>query len=143
MIKELTKKDLNATVDLHYKSIVPVWNKLGRKWDRKGIIEYMNFTFRKGKVFGYFLNNKLVGIIGIVAEKKDKYAEVEHVLVDKKYQKKGIGKELMVFIEKYARKNFKFIKELRLSVLVKNPAVGFYEKRGFTKKSYNMIKKIK
>jgi len=143
MIKEVNKKYLNEIVKLHYKSIVPMWLKLGRERDKKGIIDYMNYTFKNGKVFGYFLNDKLVGCIGIVADKKFKYAEVEHVLVDEKYQKRGIGREMMEFIEDYAKKNLKIkIKELRLTVLCKNPAVTFYEKMGYTKKSYTMIKKV-
>jgi len=120
-----------------------MWLKLGREHDRKGIVDYMKFTFKKGKVFGYFQENKLIGIVGIVPEKKHKYAEIEHVLVDEKYHGKGIGGELMEFIEKYAKKHYKFLNELRLNVLVKNPAVGFYEHLGFGKKSYNMVKKLK
>jgi len=143
MIKELSQKYLEKTFELHYRSIVPMWLRLGREHDRKGIIDYMKFTFKKGKVFGYFIDEELIGIIGIVPNRKHKYAEVEHVLVDEKHQGKGIGKELMNFIEKYTIKKYKFVKELRLNVLVKNPAVNFYEHLGYDKKSYNMIKKLK
>jgi len=56
---------------------------------------------------------------------------------------KGIGKEMMVFVEDFVRKNHKSVNEFRLTVRCKNThAVEFYEHGGYFKHAYIMKKKI-
>jgi len=140
-IKQLNKNYLNELVKLDGLAFKPLRKKLGRH-SSKDAREYFIFTFKRGKLFGYFINDKLIGCVGIVAEKKHKCAEIEHVLVNPKYQGRGIGKELMKFAEKQAKKQG--IKALKLHVRCKNEkAFALYKKCGFNEHAYIMIKKVR
>ena len=140
-IKQLNKNYLKELVKLDNLAFRPLTKKLGRH-SAKDAREYFIFTFKKGKLFGYFINDKLVGCAGMVIEKKQKCAEIEHVLVNPKYQERGIGKELMNFAEAKAKKQG--IKNLRLHVRCKNRrAFNFYKKCGFNEHAYIMLKKLK
>lgn len=133
-IKQLNKSYLNKLVRL---------NGLAYNSSSKGVRDYFKFTFKKGKIFGYFLDNKLIGCVGIAIFKKMHYAEIEHLLVHPKFQRKGIAKELMKFIENYSKNKLK-IKDLRLNVRVKNKkAFNFYKKLKFKEHAYIMVKVLK
>ncbi len=142
MIRELSKKYLVELVKLNVSALKPIEKKIG-KTSPVWLKEYFEYTFKEGKVFGYFLENKLIGCIGYIIGPYGGYAEIQHVLVNPKFRGKGIGKELMIFIEKYIKKNYPKIKEFRLNVRYKNDSVlDFYEKNGYSKRSYLMKKKI-
>ena len=129
MIKELNKKYLRELIKLNKLVFKPLEKKLG-KYSNKGVEEYFEFTLKKGKIFGYFIDKKLVACVGIVINKENKYGEVEHLLVNPKFQKRSIAKKLMKFIENYAKKMN--LKGLRLNVRCKNDnAIGFYEHSGY------------
>jgi ribosomal protein S18 acetylase RimI-like enzyme len=141
VIKQLNKSYLNELVKLDGLAFKPLVKKLSRhsSTDAK---EYFIFTFKKGKLFGYFVGNELVGCIGIVINKKHKYAEIEHLLVNPKYQRQGIATRLIKFIENYTKN--KKIKNLRLNVRCKNMAAfNLYKKLGYLEHAYIMIKKLK
>ncbi len=141
-IVQLNKTYLKDLVKLNSLAFKPLEGKLG-KHSLKGMREYFEFTFKKGKVFGYFIEKELVGCVGIVVEKKFLYGEIEHLLVNPEYQNKGIGKELMRFIEDYSRRELK-LKQLKLHVRCKNEkAISFYEKNGFNKHAFIMGKELK
>src|SRR3989338_8684878 len=138
MIKRLNKKYLEKLIYLNKLAFKPLEKELG-KYINKGVKEYFEFTLKSGKIFGYFINNKLIACVGIVVNKKHKYGEVQHLLVNPKFQGKGIAKELMNFIEQYAKN--KKIKELRLNVRCKNnKAVGFYQHLNYFEHVYIMLK---
>jgi len=140
-IKQLNKSYLNELVNLDRLAFKPLKKKLGRH-SSKDAKKYFIFTFKKGKMFGYFINDKLIGCVGIVVEKKHKCAEIEHVLVNPKYQGTGIGKELMKFAEKQAKKQG--IKSLKLHVRCKNKrAFALYKKCGFNEHAYIMMKRLR
>lgn len=140
-IRRLKDKEISKIIQLHKKSIFPLWKRLKRDYSVKEVKEYAGLTFKKGKVFGYFDNKKLVGCVGIVLDKKHNVGEVRHLLVHPKYQGKGIGRGMIHFIEEYARRK---AKKLRLDVLIKNnKAVGFYDKLNYRKIAFIMEKKIK
>jgi GNAT superfamily N-acetyltransferase len=142
MIKRLSKKYLSELVNLNVSAFEPLEGILG-KMDRKGIREYFEISFRKGKVFGYFIDKKLVGCIGYVLGHDGKFVDIEHVLLKPDFHGKGIGKEMIVFLEDFVRKNHKNVKEFRLTVRCKNShAVEFYEHGGYFRHAYLMKKKI-
>ncbi len=77
---------------------------VGRKRMKKGIQN----RFDKGHeiFFGYKQNNELVGYVTLKPFfPGHKHCEVYWLAVKKKCQGQGIGKKLMKFIEKYAKKN--------------------------------------
>ena len=137
----LNRKYLNELTKLNELAFKSLKNKLG-SYSSKGVRDYFEFTLKKGKLFGYFVDKKLVACIGIVINKEFKYGEVEHVLVNPNFQKKGIAKKLMEFIESYARKAS--LEWLRLNVRCKNQnAISFYEHFRYNKYAYIMVKKLK
>lgn len=75
-------------------------------------------------IYGYFVNDKLIGFIHIIETKEE--ADIVNIVVDNYYRKKGIGKKLI----EYVIKRFKF-NALNLEVRKSNPAVDFYKKMGF------------
>lgn len=141
MIKGLNKKYLEELINLNELAFKPLEKELG-KYKNKGVKEYFEFTLKNGKIFGYFIDKKIVACAGIVINKKYRYGEVEHLLVNPKFQGKGIAKELMNFIEQYAKN--KKIRELRLNVRCKNnKAVGFYKRLNYFEHAHIMLKKLK
>jgi len=142
MIRELSKRYLAELVKLNLLSLKSLEKKIG-KTDPHWIKEYFEYTFKEGKVFGYFIDGKLVGCVGYVLNPYGGSAEIQHVLVNPDFHRKGFGNELMDFIEKYIKENHPEIKEFRLSVLYGNRgALDFYRKNGYSKRSYIMKKKI-
>jgi uncharacterized protein len=139
-IKQLNKRYLNEIVDLHKKTIFPLWGKLKRDYTEKEIIKYTKLTLKKGKIFGAIKGEKLVGCIGIFLNKNRKIGQIKLLLVYPKYQKKEIGKKLIDYVERYSDKK---VKKLQLEVLKDNKAVNFYEKLGYKKFSYIMEKQLK
>lgn len=144
MIKKLNEKNINLVMNLHKKAIFPIWNKLRRKYTLASIRKFALNIFKNGEVFGFIRQNKIIAIIGI--ECKFNKLEICFLLVDPKYQGKGIGKKLMIFVEnKYSKR----IKKIYLDVLIKNPAVKLYKRLGYKliriknkKQKYVMEKKI-
>lgn len=138
MIKELGKKDIPEIIRIQIKSESPVYRKIGLKFNKEGIKKYLSDTLKRGSIFGYFIDNQLIATGGIAFY--NDYGEVRHIFTLPEFQKRGIASEIMRYIERSAKRK---IKELRLNVLVKNPAAGFYEKMGYKKHVYVMIKRVK
>lgn len=122
-------------MQLQVKAEGPLLKKLNLKLNKKDIKKYILDSFKNGKIFGYFLNEKLIACGGVVID-KEKIAYIRHVFVLPEFQGKGIGTKIMKHLEKNAEKS----KKLRLYVLVENHAVDFYEKLGYKKYAYIMEK---
>ena len=131
---------MKEIIELHRKAIFPLWDKIKREYSVKDVEDYVKETFRKGEIFGYFENNRLVGCVGIIFDKKNNSGEIRHLIVGPKFQGEGIGRKLMTSVEDYSKNK---VKKLLLNVLVKNKAVSFYKKIGYTKYCYIMKKKLK
>jgi N-acetylglutamate synthase-like GNAT family acetyltransferase len=78
----------------------------------------------------YFVVENKGEIIGVAGIKKNRIVSFH---IDVKHQKQGIGKQLMFYIENYAKDNF--VKKLK--VYSSLPAVKFYQKCGF-----KVVKKV-
>jgi len=149
-IRKFTKKDTANTALL----MVKVYKKFNQgEATKKGLQEYVDSVhpdkvppeklYKKlHKPVAYVVtdNDKIVGIIRGTPDR------INSLFVDGKYQKQGIGKKLVEFFVRVAKKqNVQFIK-VRSSVF----AVSFYEAMGFKKttglrqphgmKMYNMKK---
>ena len=143
MIKKLNEEYSEEIINLHKKAMFPIWDKLGRKYSMKEVQNFIKAVFDNGKVFGYFIENKIVGAIGLEFRKNS--GEIDLILVLPEFQGKNIGKELMRYVEdKFNSK----INRLILQVLIKSKAVDFYKKIGYRiinkrDKKYIMEKIIK
>lgn len=85
--------------------------------------------------WGYYKKDELAGIIGIepTLYKIDRY-DLDYFAVGSEYQRKGIGKSLLTFIENEVRK--RRANSLRVETYLNDnfsAARNFYEKNGFVK----------
>jgi ribosomal protein S18 acetylase RimI-like enzyme len=129
MIKKLDNSYLNKLMDIHEKTIFPVWESLGRKHNKEKIKNFVESMFEEGVIYGYFRNKNILAALALNV-RDDKKGWVEFILVLPEAQGKGVSKELMDFAENYFNK--KGIKILALDVVQKNErAVNFYKKIGY------------
>jgi ribosomal protein S18 acetylase RimI-like enzyme len=127
MIKKISKKYLNKIMQIHEKSIYPMWNKQGRKYNPEKLKIYVEKIFDKEGVFGFFIDQKIVGCLGLNIENKK--GIIEFILVLPEFQGRGIGSKLMVFTEDYFKKEN--INKIQLHVLKRNPALNLYKRLGY------------
>ena len=91
-------------------------------------------------IYGYFLEEKLVGAIYV--NRRDNIYYIDDIVVSASYQNKGIGTLLIEYIEQKAFKDD--INRIELDVWSFNKkAIQFYEKNGFTPKTIRYEKIIK
>lgn len=84
--------------------------------------------------FGLFLENQLVSVISIYAEKDSIRFRKFATLPD--FQNRGLGKQLLNYVIEYARIN----QYRRIWCDARTSALGFYEKLGFEKFSQPFFK---
>ena len=128
-IKEASKKDFKKIANI-------IINEYGKKpyfekWTESGAIKTLDYFSKVGKIYIYLFKKIIVGTI-IVREEYYNYGPnliIEELVVDRKFQGKGVGKELVYFVEEYCRKNK--IKKIILYANNKASAYGFYSNRGF------------
>ena len=137
MIKKLSKKNKEEILKLKKKSEYKIIRKYDTRYDESEEKEYILNTLKNGIILGYFEGKKLIGTGGLFFFKHND-AEIRHMYVNPEFQRKGIGKQIMKELEKYAKKNK--IKKLKLNVFHKSPAVKFYDKMGYKIRAYRMQK---
>lgn len=79
----------------------------------------------KKNLYGYFLENKLIGIIGIKENKENN--EILHFGIHPEYRGKKLGTELIDFIKSKGK---------TMILSTDDDAIKFYEKYGFKYTSY-------
>ena len=91
------------------------------------------------------LDNWIIGHISIEMNNENKSAHLFHLIIDPDKQKKGYGKKLIAYAEKYILEND--ITSISLNIFKKNQvAVKFYKQIGYKiieKKKSNKIKMLK
>lgn len=93
-------------------------------------------------------NGKIIGYMcGGVSErlmyrKKNKYAELENMIIDENLRGKGIGKRLVKDFINWCRKNK--VNFISVTAFAKNePTLNFYRKLGFSDYNLTLEMKIK
>lgn len=129
-IIELEEKDLLEALKL-IKSVFDEF--IGYKFSKKGRKEFYHFIsfeniitkYKEKKLifFGYFLDNKLVGVIALRDE-----SHISLLFVDKNYQGRGIAKALFKEIVSICESDYSITK---ISVNSSPYAINFYRKIGF------------
>jgi ribosomal protein S18 acetylase RimI-like enzyme len=112
------------------------------KYSLKEAIHSVNLEMEKGETYIIEETDKIIGFISISKEHLDMiYIFIENLVVDNNYQRKGIGRRLLNFIEKrYRNKNA----TITLSTNKKSNAYKFYKSMGYkeNKIHVNMSKKL-
>lgn len=86
--------------------------------------EYVQDSFHDGIWFLSEINNKIVGVILLKIIEQDKRGELKHLIVNKNFRNRGIGKALLNKAIKYAKK-----KKLRkLTGMVSSKNIGVLKK---------------
>ncbi|HEA46391.1 MAG TPA: GNAT family N-acetyltransferase [Candidatus Pacearchaeota archaeon] len=141
-IKKAAKKDLKEIASLMKKEIgKPPFNE---KDSINFILKSLRFYLKNSEIY-ISTENKIEGVLIFQVEQwwEGKVIIIQDLVVSYKFQKKGIGKNLMVFIEKYAKK----IKAKRIyfETNKKSSAIKFYKKMGYkiNKDRISMNKKMK
>ncbi|MBD3247119.1 GNAT family N-acetyltransferase [Candidatus Pacearchaeota archaeon] len=136
-IRKATKKDVKEVVGLFRKEYAkPPYNE---KWPKKAAQKYVG-----GKSEYFFVaveNNEIVGFIqgNIYSWYDGLRGHINEIVVDSKYQGKGIGKGLLNFIIKEFKK--RKVKTLALSAKKKAKALDIYKKLKFKDEGYISLKK--
>jgi len=124
--KQTKNLDFNKVVDIFFEvGFLKHQNK--RDTYKRAIKKaFLNSQF----VVSAWIGNELVGFTRVVTD-KSLFATICNLLVKNKYQKKGIGKELVKrCLDKYP--------QLHLFIVADKKVVGFYQKLGFKIHPYGM-----
>lgn len=102
------------------------------------------FTFDNHTCFGCYLNDELVGVLSgwiTVRLYSGKQLEIDNVIIDQTKQSMGIGKEVLKWIEQWAKKNNCLSVELNTYVH-NSRSHKFYFNQGYEILGYHFVKKI-
>ncbi len=112
-----------------------------QKWTKKSATDDFKPFLKKKELWVAELDKKIVGFImvGITSSNK-KIAYISEFWVTKNYQEKGVGKNLLEFIEKHHKK--KGVGIIRLTSYNQSKALGFYKKMNYkTSKNVTPLEK--
>lgn len=119
MIRRLDKGDIKEILALQQRS------NFSDGWNENMLLNAFDNRF---VALGYFIKDTLVGYIGVDTGLYE--YEIESILVDINYRKKGIGKELLSSAIKLAKDNH--AESVFLEVRQSNhSAIGLYSSAGF------------
>ena len=128
----------------NYNSLIHFPNKDVNNFNKNKLLELIEYLKEeKAFVYGAYNKQELVGFIWgyphIFFDEKRIF--INCLVVEKEYEKKGIGKKLINKINEYASKNKYDSIDLTVAPFNKN-AVGFYEHIGFKSERVQMYKSI-
>ncbi len=103
------------------------------------VLKSLSFYMGIGKIYIAQIERK---IVGVVVFKEEQFWEgvvilIEDLVVDEKFKKENIEKELLEFVESYAKK--RKAKLIDFITNRKSDAIKFYQKRGYKIKKDRMI----
>ena len=144
-IRDAKHEDLPDIIDLNEKSMVPVWKKLKREYDPEKIENITKQSIGKHKLIVAEIDHRIVGCgrakIYDDETSRNVICFLDMVLVHPDFQRKGIGKEIMRFLEDYGKQ--KGVTKYVLDVVVGNMAIDFYEFLGYKKTKVIMTKNVR
>jgi len=126
-----TQSELEQYYDLRWRILRKPWNQ--PKGSEKDEIE--NECIH---VIAKY-NDDIIGVGRLQFNSKDE-AQIRYMAVEPDYEKQDVGKKIVGALEGYVREN----KRTMITLDAREPAVGFYEKLGYTKKekTYLLFNKI-
>jgi aminoglycoside 6'-N-acetyltransferase I len=135
-IRKATKKDLKEVTKLFLEESGK--KPYNQKYTLKTANSKINDMFNFGNIYLSFIDKDLTGFIAIAGEgKKEIY--IDEFWLRKKCQRKGIGSELLKFVqEKYKRKG---VKSISVMTSRKAGAFKFYKKFRFKENKEDIILK--
>ncbi len=111
----------------------------------KNVVKSLDFYNKNAEIYLAIENKEIFGITIFQIEQwwEGPVIIIQDLVVKKEFQKHNIGKSLMNFIEKYAKKNK--VKKIYFETNRKSSAISFYKKLGYNinKDRLSMSKKLK
>lgn len=125
-IRKLTSKDIEAVVELWYKTSIIAHNFIPKSYWKKNKETMASEYLPNSDTYLALEKGKIVGFVSMIEN------FLAAIFVDNKIQGKGIGKSLLDFV-----KSQKI--NIQLKVYQKNTkAISFYKSQGFAIKSINI-----
>ena len=140
-IRKAEKKDLKDVAKIFREETSK--KPYSTKWTEKSSYQAICELFNKAEINLAVIDDKIVGFIISRITPESKYAYIEELWLNARYQNKGVGKSLMSFIEnKYGKMG---VKHIGVTANQKAKALYFYKKLGYKKKYsfFHMDKKLK
>ena len=136
-IRKATKKDLKKIAEIMRTEFAKPPFK--HKSSLSAVLKSLNFYLKIGKIYVAQIEQK---IVSVVVFKEEQFWEgavilIEDLVVDEKFKKENIDKELLEFVESYAKK--RKAKLIGFITNRKSDAIKFYQKRGYEIKRDRMI----
>ena len=141
-IRKAKKEDLKKIAEIY--RIESAKKPYNQRWTKKSSLKKIEKAYSEENIYVSIENSKLVGFIILVYNKSNKKrVYLSQFWIKEKYQKRGIGKNLIKFLEREFKK--KKIKIVDLIAHRNAEAVKFYNKVGFkdSKEFVFMTKKLK
>lgn len=141
-IRDVKAQDIPAIIDLHKKAMIPIWERFGRDYNLKKLENSIKQSIGKDKLITVEIKNRIVGCgrakICDDETSEDVICYLDMILVHPDFQRRGIGKEMMKFLENFGKQ--KGATKFALEVIIGNAAVDFYKKLGYREKKVIMDK---
>ena len=142
-IKKATEKDLKEIGKLMLSEFSkPPFNE---KASITEVLKSLRFYFKIGNIFVAINDNQIIGIMVVKFEQywEGEVAIVEDLVVNSKFQSKGIGKKLMENLENGCKR--KSVKRILFDTHKDSSALKFYNKIGYkiNKNRIQMYKNLK
>ena len=140
-IRKAKKKDLKEIAGIFREETSK--KPYNKKWTEKETLKIIKKFFKENEISVVIIERKIAGFAISYIKPNKKSAFIDELWFRARYQRKGLGKSLMKFLEDNYRK--KGINELGLIVNQKAGALQFYNKLGYKKEYafFQMSKKIK
>jgi GNAT superfamily N-acetyltransferase len=125
--------------------IMPLMQELNAKTEQDVLkSRILDMVEQNYKCIGIYNENNLIGICGLwflTRHYCGKTVEPDHVIIDKSYQGKGIGRKLFDWIFDYAKQNGLEASELN-SYVENTRSHKFYYNLGYEIKGYHFVKHL-
>jgi ribosomal protein S18 acetylase RimI-like enzyme len=126
-IRKATKKDLKDIANLMTSEYLKHYQE---KWKQKDALKTLEYYLDVGEIFLAEIEGKLAGFVIICKEFCNRSSViVEELVVDGKFQRKGLGSKLIDFTQDYCKKNK--IHFIWLMAVKRSVAFKFYKKLGY------------
>jgi len=142
-IRKAKKKELKDIIKIMLIEFSkPPFNE---KDDFNSAIRSLRFYFKLGRIYVALIDKEIIGVIVFKIEQywEGRILIIEDLAVKEEFKKQGVGKNLMGFVEDYAKN--KSIKRILFTTDKRSKAISFYKKLGYKeeKNRISMTKKIK
>ena len=128
-IRKAGKKDLKEVAEL----MINEYSKPPFKENEpiKNVLKSLKFYYNKAKINIAEEDKKIIGVVVFQIEQwwEGSVIIIQALAVNEKFQKKGVGKLLMKFVERYALN--KNVKRIYFGTNKKSSAIKFYKKLGY------------